>query len=127
MAIDDRETIASIRSKYEGTAAEHDLLRRLVEDGEKNFKWNFGQVEEELRVQQDDLAKQQRAVSDMQNGMLIDNSVYWLLRSGPHGAEDTINWRVSEVIGAMRGRGLTREHLETFLEDWPAEETVDTE
>ena len=101
------EIVKGIRSRFVGTAEEHELLLALQKDFSAAESDARKKIEEEYRERNESLSQREIRVNAMAGYGMIDDAVFDWLRGD---AND--NWTFSHVIGAMRGRGLGPEHLE---------------
>ena len=108
-----RKTLYQIRSKYEGTAEEHDLLRALCED-EKD-QWERADQYKKMALQQleerEKWAKERgETLRALEDGNHIDRAIYYWKRYGA----DNEAIRSEDVIKSFRGRGVTADMLDVF-------------
>jgi len=109
----DRKTLYQIRSKYEGTAEEHDLLRALCED-EKD-QWERADHYKEMALKQ--LEEREKWVKErdetlraLEDGNHIDRAIYYW-----KGCDAGNEWiRAENLVKSFRGRGVTADMLDVF-------------
>lgn len=107
-----QKLIKAIREKHVGTAAEHDLLRRLEQDAYDIEAEIEKRVEESWEARMDALAKREALHNAIDNSAMIDSAVYQWLQTPPNDSD----WPQSNVAYAMAGRGLTAAHLRTIAD-----------
>ena len=100
--------IEDIRSKYTGTAAEHELLAKLAKDMRGTFERLERDHEDELRCIRDNLAKTGEAAESLVSLCPLDRTVYdWMVYPD--------EWSANLVAEAFIGRGLTSDKIKEVL------------
>jgi len=126
----DRKTLYRIRSKYEGTAEEHDLLRALCED-EKD-QWERADHYKEMALKQ--LEEREKWVKErdetlraLEDGNHIDRAIYyWKERGAPDTPEANESWNcLGSIIQSFRGRGVTADMLDVLAKRMREFETAE--
>ena len=114
-----RKTLYQIRSKYEGTAEEHDLLRALCEDERK--EWERADEYKEMALKQ--LEEREKWVKErdetlraLEDGNHIDRAIYhWKRVGAPDTPEANESWSyLGAIIQSFRGRGVTADMLDVL-------------
>jgi hypothetical protein len=105
------EIVKGIRARFVGTAEEHELLLALQKDFNEAELNAQKRIEEEYRERNEALSVREMRVMAISGECRIDDAVFnWL---GQQGRDfDDGGWAFEHVVGAMRGRGLSAEHLE---------------
>lgn len=119
--MEQRELLKQIRAKYVGTSDEHEVLRQLVEESNPHADWaneEADRLREQFQERLDGLERREDMCSWIIEGSRIDEAVFWWL------SETDID-DVPDVVSSMKGRGLSRDHVEQILGAWDGE--VDSE
>ena len=108
--------IDDIRSKYVGTADEHELLASLATNQREALARINDQHEEAMSIIRERASKVNDAAERLVGACPLDTQVYdWLNFPNEYSLET--------VAAAMLGRGLTSEKLKQVLKEVEAEET----
>ena len=108
--------IDDIRSKYVGTAEEHELLASLAKNQREALARINDQHEEAMSIIRERASKANDAAMRLVGACPLDTEVYnWLNSPNKYSRE--------AVAIAMLGRGLTSEKLKELLKEVEAEET----
>ena len=108
--------IDDIRSKYVGTADEHELLATLATNQREALGRINDQHEEAMSIIRERASKANDAAERLVGAYPLDTQVYdWLNFPNEYSLE--------AVAAAMLGRGLTSEKLKEVLKEVEAEET----
>ena len=104
------EIVKGIRSKFVGTAEEHELLLAMQRESSSVESESRKKIEDEYRERIDALDLREMRVNALAGDSRIDDAVFSWLESSANGSSD--DWSFGYVVRAMRGRGLKAEHLE---------------
>ncbi len=102
------DIVRGIREKFVGNMEEHELLRRLQESSSDVEIDIQTRIEQEYRERLESLEWRETRCRAMEGSEAIDQAVYDWLRTDDE-------WHLSYVVGAMKGRGLSVEHLEKVV------------
>lgn len=123
-----KETLNQIRSKYEGTAEEHDLLRSLCED--ERDQWERAEYYKEVALKQleerEQSSKQRAdALEAIEDGNHVDRAIYCWQQEGCPPVSDTGSWSAMSLIDALRGRGMNADKLNALAKQMQEIETAE--